>query len=202
VFIVFQLQGSGKCLQHCILNACDFEVLCMSILVVILKRQLTVTISFLCFQDTCELVSSYGKITSVQFRARGMHFCLSHHVQPVRGANPVFSPVSLFPWKWNFQNMKHTPHPYQLRRRFLHWFRCAINNISKIILTAFIITILQKQCKVMPHTALQGLMMAFTKSLACIIYGGRTEYLRNCSHLTNFRNISIISTNWIIQNNF
>jgi hypothetical protein len=105
----------------------------------------------------------------------------------------VFSPVSLFPWKWSFQNMKHTPHPYQLRRRFLrvHWFRCAINNKSNIILTAFSITMLQKLCKVMPHTALQGLMMAFTKSLACIIFGGRTEYLKSCAHLTNFRNISL-----------
>jgi hypothetical protein len=74
-----------------------FEVFCISILVVVLNRQLTVSISFLCFQDTCEMVTSYGMITSFQFMARGMHFSLSHHVQPVRGTNLVFSPVSVFP---------------------------------------------------------------------------------------------------------
>jgi hypothetical protein len=59
-------------------------------------------------------------------------------------------------------------------------------------LVSLLVTTLQKLCKVHPHTALQGLMMAFTKSLACIIFGGRTGFLKNCAHLTNLWNISII----------
>jgi hypothetical protein len=45
-------------------------------------------------------------------------FSLSHHVQPGRGDNPAFSPVSLFPWTWSCQNMKLTPHSCPLRRGF------------------------------------------------------------------------------------
>jgi hypothetical protein len=88
--------------------------------------------------------------------------------------------------------MKLTPHYCPLMRMFLHLFTCTINNISNIDWTAFSTTTLQKLCKVMPHTALQGLMTACTKSLACIIFGGRTEFLTNWAHLTNFWNISII----------
>jgi hypothetical protein len=53
-----------------------FEVFYISILVVVLKRQLTVSISFLCFQDSCQLLTSYGMITRVQFMAKARNFLL------------------------------------------------------------------------------------------------------------------------------
>jgi hypothetical protein len=125
--------------QECAYNIAHWmpvtEVLCISILVVVLKRQLTVSISFLCFQDTCQLMNSYGMITRVLFMARGMNFFSSHHVQPGHGANPVFSPGSFFPSTWSCQNIKHTSHHFPLMRKILHWFRCTINNISNIVLT-------------------------------------------------------------------
>jgi hypothetical protein len=140
----------------------------ISILVVVLKRRLTVSISFLFFQDTCQLVTSYRMITRVQFMARGMNFSLSHHVQPGRGANPVFSPVSFFPSMWSCQNMKHTPHTCTLRGRFLHWLRRTINNISNIVSRVFSMSTLQKLCKVMPYTPLQGLMMDGIYKVTCM----------------------------------
>jgi hypothetical protein len=59
-------------------------------------------------------------------------------------------------------------------------------------LNSFSITILHKLCKGMPHTAMRGRIMAFTKSLACITFGARTEFLTNCANLTNFWKIFII----------
>jgi hypothetical protein len=125
-----------------------FGIFCISILVVVLKGQL--------------LWASHFCVSGIPFHwwptmgwSQGFnswHFSLSHHVQPVMGANPVFSPVNFFPWTWSCQNMKLTPHYCPLRRRFLHSFWCTINNISNIILTAFSMTILQNLRTVMPHS--------------------------------------------------
>jgi hypothetical protein len=111
-------------------------------------------------------------------------FSLSHHVQSGRGSIQCPSHWISFP--------ECEAEFYPIRRRFLNWFRCTINNVSSIVWTTFSITTLQKLCKVMPHNALLELMMKFTKSMACIHFGGRTEFLTNCTHLTNFCNISII----------
>lgn len=142
-----------------------------------------VIISFLWLQD-----SSVSWWPAVGW-SQGFSFSPSHHVEPGSGANPVSLPIIFFPWRWSCHNVKLTPHFYPLRRRFLHWFSCTIKNISHIVLTAFIITTSQKLCKVMLHTTVLGLMMVFTKTTVCINFG-RTEFLTNCTPLTNFWNIS------------
>jgi hypothetical protein len=167
-----------------------FQVFTFSILVVVLKRQLTSRISFLCFHHTCHLVASYGMITRVHFMARGMHFSLSYHVQPGRGANPVFSPVSFFPWTWSCQNMKLTAHSFPLRRRFLRWFWCTIDNIWNIVLTAFSITIFQKLCTVMPHALNDDIHKVTFK----YNFWGEDRISHKVCNLTSFWNILLSVT--------
>jgi hypothetical protein len=52
---------------------------------------------------------------------------------------------------------------------------------------------LQKLCKVMPHTPLQGLMMDGIYKVTCMYNSwGMDRIPKNCAHLTIFWNISII----------